>query len=93
MEKLEPRDEQLWKIAKKRASFKSHLASYIIINGFLWGMWLLTSGNTGNMWPAWCTLGWGVGLVFHYYNAYVSDESDMVKKEYEKLLKKEREGL
>ena len=35
---MEERDKQLWRIAKKRAGFKKHLASYIIVNGFLWAM-------------------------------------------------------
>lgn len=28
------KDEHLWKLAMKRANFKRHLYSYIIVNGF-----------------------------------------------------------
>jgi hypothetical protein len=42
---MENRDEQLWRIAKKRAGFKKHLATYIIINGFLWAVWFFTKGS------------------------------------------------
>ena len=42
---MENRDKHLWRIAKKRAGFKKHLASYIIVNGFLWSVWYFTQGN------------------------------------------------
>ena len=32
--KMENRDSELWKLAQKKASFKSHLAVYIIMNIF-----------------------------------------------------------
>jgi 2TM domain len=48
--------------------------------------------NTGFPWPAWIMLGWGIGLVFNYAEAYRGDKETMAEKEYEKL-KKEKEGL
>ena len=92
---MENRDEQLWMIAKRRAGFKKQLASYIIINGFLWAMWYFTErhhDNDYNMvpWPIWCTLGWGVGLAFSYYKAYHDTKESDTMKEYQKL--KDREG-
>jgi hypothetical protein len=95
---MENKDEQLWRIAKKRAGFKKHLASYVIINGFLWAVWLFTRGsndfqdmNEGGLpWPMWCTLGWGFGLAFSYYNAYMDNRDADIQKEYQKL--KDREG-
>lgn len=95
---MENKDEQLWRIAKKRAGFKKQLASYIIINGFLWAMWYITQGNPdfdddyGNKfpWPIWCTLGWGIGLAFSYYGAYHNDKETDTMREYQKL--KDREG-
>ncbi len=95
---MENRDEQLWRIAKKRAGFKKQLAAYIIVNGFLWCMWIFTKGHSdfdevgdSNFpWPIWCTLGWGIGLAFGYYNAYHSDKETDTMKEYQKL--KDREG-
>src|SRR5690349_1707888 len=35
---MEEKDEKLWRIAKKRAEFKKHLYTYIIINAFLWAI-------------------------------------------------------
>lgn len=87
------RDPKLWELAKRRASFKYNLASYIIINAFLWGVWYFSSSreqNTGWPWPIWPTLGWGVGLVFHYIGAYVYTGVDATEREYEKLKEKQQ---
>ena len=92
---MEEKDEQLWRIAKKRAGFKKQLASYIIVNAFLWGVWWITEGAHGNhnvyeAWPIWCCLGWGIGLAFSYYDAYHNTREQDTMKEYQKL--KDREG-
>ncbi|HEX8515399.1 MAG TPA: 2TM domain-containing protein [Bacteroidia bacterium] len=94
---MENRDENLWRIAKKRAGFKKHLASYIIVNGFLWALWFFTNGVSdfdneynGVPWPIWCSLSWGVGLAFNYYSAYMENKDDDILREYQKL--KDREG-
>ena len=86
------RDPQLWEIAKRRASFKTHLGTYIVVNGFLWVIWFFTtSGNnvyTSRLpWPMWSTFGWGIGLIFHYLGAYVYPKQNSVEKEYEKLIR------
>jgi len=93
MEILEGKDPQLWKIARKRASFKGHLQTYIVANGFLWVIWYMTDGHSdgGIPWPAWSTVGWGIGLAFDYFDAYHGDKNTMAQKEYEKL-KKEKEA-
>ena len=95
---MENRDEQLWRIAKKRAGFKKQLASYIIVNGFLWCVWFFTRGDMdmdemNSMqfpWPIWCTLGWGIGLAFSYYNAYHDNRENDTMKEYQKLKDREK---
>ena len=83
------KDPQLWEIAQRRASFKSHLGTYIVINIFLWAIWYFTDGSgygRGNWpWPVWSTLGWGIGLLFHFMGAYVFPKSNSVEREYEKL--------
>ena len=87
-------DEQLWKIAKQRVAFKKNLFSYIITIDFLWGIWWFTIGKNqgfkGYPWPIWPMLGWGLGLAFHYFNAYNGDTEALAQKEYDKL-KKEQE--
>ena len=38
----EGKDPELWEIAHKRATFKTHLMSYIIVNAFFWVLWYFT---------------------------------------------------
>jgi hypothetical protein len=61
----EGRDPRLWQLAQKRASFKRHLVTYIIINVFFWGLWYFTRGRHDYSydygflpWPVWPMLGW-----------------------------------
>ncbi len=92
---MDERDEQLWRIAKKRAGFKKQLASYIIINGFLWALWFFTEGhhdfgNDNIPWPIWSTLGWGIGLAFSYYGAYHDNRETDTMREYQKMKDREK---
>ncbi len=82
------KDRQLWKTAKKRVGFRRHLATYLVINAMFWAIWLFSNkGDEGQEfpWPVWPMLGWGIGLVFSYLDAYVFDKSNAIEKEYEKL--------
>lgn len=92
----EGKDPVLWEIAQKRASLKKHLVAYLIVNTFLWAIWFLSSSHHREFditnirwrhfpWPLWPTLGWGIGLAFHYADAYLFTKSNSVEKEYEKL--------
>jgi 2TM domain len=81
----EEKDAELWQLAKARADFKTHLASYLIVNGMLWLLWLFTSGTHSHPWPIWPTMGWGIGLLFNYLAVYKFTNS--IEKEYEKLKK------
>ena len=86
--KANERDPQLWELARKRASFKGHLGTYIVVNTFLWILWYFTGRNhsyDGVPWPIWPTLGWGIGITMHYIGAYVFPKSGSVESEYEKL--------
>ncbi|MFN4007958.1 MAG: 2TM domain-containing protein [Chitinophagaceae bacterium] len=77
-----------WELAKKRASFKRGLVSYLAVNAFLVGIWFYTTSFTGravHFWPIWPMLGWGLGLVFNYLAAYQNNNWFSVEKEYEKL--------
>lgn len=79
----EEKDAELWQQAKARADFKTHLVTFIIINGMLWIIWLVTAGIGTHPWPIWPTMGWGIGLVFNYLAVYKF--KDTAEKEYEKL--------
>src|SRR5688572_7758011 len=88
------KDPQLWEIAKRRASFKYHLASYLLVIGFLWAIWFFTSEpgvpRSRYPWPIWATGGWGIGLLFHYLGAYVFPRENGVEREYEKLIRNKK---
>jgi len=88
----EGKDPHLWQLAQKRASFKKHLASYIVINLFFWILWYFTnarydytSGYGFLPWPVWPMFGWGIGLFFHWTGAYVSTGQSSIQKEYDNL--------
>ncbi len=84
----EPKDPQLWAIAKRRARFKRELVTYFVINAFLWLIWLLTTKgrNSGGIpWPIWPTAGWGIAIIIQYFEAYKYPKENTAEKEYEKL--------
>lgn len=97
----EGKDPVLWQIAHKRASFKRHAITYVIVNAFLWTVWYLKAGPKYQTdletwgwqhfpWPIWTTVGWGIGLAFHFASAYIFNEANAVEKEYEKLKNKKQ---
>ena len=82
-------DERLWKIAKRRAEFKKHLFIYFTVNLFLWGLWFLTGAKTGNgffPWPAFVSMGWGIGVAFNFIGAYTGYKDLLTTREYQKLI-------
>ena len=85
-------DEELRLKAKKRAdgkiSFYYHLGSYVCINIFLFLIWFYWAGQ-GFPWFLVILLGWGIGVVGHYFTAfYTGYAKRLAEKEYEKMKKK-----
>ena len=86
------KDPELWEIARRRSSFKSHLITYLIMSIFFWALWYFTGGRTYNdglPWPVWPMLGWGIGVGFHYIGAYVTPRNNNTQREYDKLVEKQ----
>lgn len=99
----EQRDERLWKLAKKRAAFKRHLFSYLLVNAFLWVIWFF-SGHYWNddntnfgfgmhhdyhfPWPLFVMFFWGIGLAFDFFHSYIGYRDNLIDKEYQKLINK-----
>jgi len=86
------RDPFLWKQAKARVGFRIHLRTYLIINAGLWLIWAISSfsfqstGNWVSPWPIFPMLGWGIGLVSHYFAVFHwHNERAMIEHEYQKL--------
>jgi hypothetical protein len=76
-------DEQIIFKAKKQAGFRIHFIIFLITLPCNWLIWWFT--GKGYMWPIWPTLGWGVGLLFHYVGIYHSDKFFSVAKQMKKL--------
>lgn len=85
----ESKDQQLWIVAKKRASFKISAFSYLTVNCMLVAIWGFTSGPGSYFWPIWPMLGWGIGLATQYFSAYHGTDIFSAQKEYEKLKKQQ----
>lgn len=89
MNPTDPKDEMLWRQARRRVNFKRSFAMYCIVNAFFWALWFFSDDTsyrwTWVPWPVWPMLGWGIGIAMQYYKAYMSDEPGAVEKEYEKL--------
>ena len=85
---FQQKDNELWQLAQRRASFKRHLFTYLIMSAFFWLIWYFTGSrtyNNGMPWPVWPMLGWGIGVTFHFFNAYIAPKSNTTQSEYEKL--------
>ncbi|HEY0389573.1 MAG TPA: 2TM domain-containing protein [Gaiellales bacterium] len=54
---------------KKRRDFHAHLFAYAVINAMVWAIWAIT--GDGYPWPAWLTLGWGIGLIFNAWDVFM----------------------
>lgn len=82
------RDEELWRLARKRANFQRSLVFYFIVNAFLGKPPYDPLGRYGinysTPWPIWSMTGWGIGLVFQYLEAYGGSAQNLADKEYEK---------
>ena len=72
--------------AKARVGFKVHLLTYIGVMSMLWVIAFITGSVWYHPWPIYPMMGWGFGLVGHYFAAY---------QKYDKWLEREmgKEGV
>ncbi|MFZ4057950.1 MAG: 2TM domain-containing protein [Ferruginibacter sp.] len=90
------KDPVIWNQAKRRAGFKVHALVYLLVNLFLWASWYFSGTDfvqsegiiRHKPWPLFTTLGWGLGLAFHFASAYLFPNFNSVEKEYEQLISK-----
>jgi hypothetical protein len=83
------------KRVKEREKLKWHAATYLIINLFLWGIWLVIALTNSphdwqGVWPIWVTLGWGIGLAFNFFGYYTGRSSEARREE---LIEREMEKM
>ncbi len=89
------RDEK-YNIARKRAKakidFLRHLITYIIVIAFLAIVNNMTWG--GYQWWLWAALGWGIGIVSHFFQVYAFKgslfEERMIERELDMMDDEER---
>jgi class 3 adenylate cyclase len=62
-----PPTRSIW----RNGGFRSHLASWSVVNGFLVGIWAVSGG--GHFWPFYPAAGWGIGLCMHALAASAAD--------------------
>ena len=73
---------------RKKAEFRSHLTSYVLVNAALVVIWALTGGPGTYFWPIWPILGWGVGIGFHAWETYGQRKEiseDQIRREMDRL--------
>ncbi|NWJ47537.1 MAG: 2TM domain-containing protein [Chloroflexi bacterium] len=59
---------------KAKVGFYWHLASYLVVNGLLIGIYLLTALAASGLyypWFIWPLAGWGIGLVFNFLAVFI----------------------
>ena len=87
-------EEELRKIARKRAKakmgFYTHLIVYIIVNILLVSIWYFTSDSSELLWFVFPLVGWGIALVIHGVVAFRGSsldnmEDQMTERELAKL--------
>ena len=61
---------------EKLFGFYSHLAVYVVVNGFLLTINLTADPDLGfapgYLWAKWPLMGWGIGLFFHAFGVFGS---------------------
>jgi len=79
--------EQVEKRIKNEKEFYEHLVIYVIVNIGLFLVNFFVS--RGSWWFYWATIGWGIGLAFHFYSTFVS--SNLFGTEWERRRREELE--
>ncbi len=65
-----------------------HVATFGIINAFLWGLDIV--GGNGVEWAYWVTIGWGIGVAFHVAYFFIGDDGPENRR-YQRYLEEERQ--
>jgi len=80
-------------MVEAKIGFKRHLMVYLVINGFLFAIWLITAlisgGGAWFPWFVFVLVGWGIGVFMHGWRVYYG--KDEAKRE--KLINAEMERM
>jgi hypothetical protein len=86
-------ENELWKLAKARVEFKHHLRTFVFVSILLWGIYFLVNfpkSEWGSPWPLYPMLIWGAVIAFHGYKVYFKMTDDPVKREFDKLKRRQQ---
>ena len=77
------KDDRLKEMAKTRVEFRDHIVIYIIVNAFLTVINVWTS--PGFLWVLFPIVFWGIGVFFHWREAYHGSQQTRIEREYRKI--------
>lgn len=83
----EEKYERARKRAQEKMGFLRHLVTYIVTMLFLAVVNNMTWG--GYQWWLWAALGWGIGVVSHFFQVYAFKNSSLERR----LIEKELEDM
>ena len=66
------------KKVEQKLGFYIHLTAYILVNGLLVAINLMTS--PGTYWFKWPLIGWGIGVLFHGLSIFVFGDGLTIRK-------------
>ena len=67
--------------ARQLRHFYISLATYIVINVFLFIVDAVTS--PGDWWFFWVTFGWGIGMLFYAYSVFIQNKDGVFGQQWE----------
>jgi hypothetical protein len=85
------RYERASKHVEELKSFYTHLGVYIVVNVGLFLINIMTSPR--GLWFYWVLIGWGIGLLIHAFNVFISERvmgPDWEERKIREIMEKER---
>ncbi|MBN9387661.1 MAG: 2TM domain-containing protein [Chloroflexi bacterium] len=74
---------------KAKMGFYWHLVTYLVVNGFLTVIYLVTSWTGGGFyypWIIWPIAGWGIGLILNFMAVYIFPDTPAMR---QRMMEKE----
>jgi hypothetical protein len=76
--------KQALKRIKEKRDVGAHFLAFVLVNALLVAVWAMT--DVGFFWPIFPIVGWGIGIVFHAWDAFARPPSEeRIRREMERL--------